>query len=474
MKVLFSILTITFQITKSFSSKIETFQIGSSQFQSYNIEVNIETKNRITKIEEYYIQSDVISSLPPNKSFELNIVQGFINENEYLNIENQKNLEKLDNFDNNSQSGISFFSSNFSPINDSSFEVFWQFFSNFFHILSYPILEKSNYIVSKNFFFTNEILEKPCSDILDGIKNMYPKYKWNEFESDIDYSKFVNSNFKSIYMIISKSGNENESIFHMRIRVLYKLNDMGLYNKKSQNNQVINRLLFGDIFGFSPFTIKGLIHVKKNTNQMTLYELIPCQLDLIISSFYIKIIYNNEIYNNLSLYTIEIHRNTEYQNPNILFNYELKTSVLLKLDFHMKELSLLFKNDFEIEYSYQLRKNLLNFESIENEYEFGYKIPSGILVLSNDNSKNNEIYVTTNQLFFNIPTVDNTMPFIIIALTFVVYGYIFIQLLNKYLKKKDQMIVSVLKKIKSKIENLLFKLSLPFLLFKRKTKTKTD
>ena len=460
----------------------EEFIIGSSKIITnelvFEIKEYIDKDNTYINQEETYIQTDIIKQFPNEKDFELQVIQGYINEPKYLNYDSKYTNYLLDNFNSEAQSGISYLSSNFSPIyNKKQFELFYEPFSNYFHLLSSPLYDRTNYIKTHSFTYLNEVIDKPCSDILDGIKNLYPKFKWKEYENDINYNSFILSSYKSIAFKVRKySIDSTSNIFELKIRILYKEseNSLTLANDKTIT---INRIIQGPIFSFKPFKFSNLIHIN-NINKiesLELYDLIPYQLEMVPSSIKLKVTCGSinmvlDRHNIDYLTFLAFKTQTKLENSNIPYSYESKHSSTLNIKFKITELKRILNecNDsVQIKYEIKLNKHILNFESVEHEYEFGYKIPCGIVLLNYDSFyKENHWLISTNQLFFNTPQVDNTMPFIIIAFTYVVYGYLFIQILNKYLESKGNMIFGILILIKERLVIIGNKLLLPILVIK--------
>ena len=215
------------------------------------------------------------------------------------------------------------------------------------------------------------------------------------------------------------------------------------------------RRLQGSVFGFDNFELNHDIFVKQtNLNKdkklvLNLVDLIPEQFDVLFST--LKIHY--EVYNEKG----EVHTKyffdsknfkhflklsfniTEMEHP-ILWSYDKKRKIFVNLS----GIKLLPNSKLRI--SYRLRKKLLNFEAFDNEMEFGYKVPSGIMLYGFEN-EDQSIFIT-DQMYFNIPTVDNTMPFNVIALTSVVIGVFLIQTLTLFLTDKSK---SFITKIKEKV-----------------------
>ena len=88
--------------------------------------------------------------------------------------------------------------------------------------------------------------------------------------------------------------------------------------------------------------------------------------------------------------------------------------------------------------NFELRKTMQNFESIDNDEEFGFTFPSGLILFGNN-------FTITNTIFYNMPNIDVTMPFNLISVTWVVFGFMFVQILNIFLGKKQGGILQTLK-----------------------------
>jgi hypothetical protein len=201
-----------------------------------------------------------------------------------------------------------------------------------------------------------------------------------------------------------------------------------------------------------------------------------------------SLVQSNFNYKNIDyIADITFKKQMEEQNSNIAYTYESKYSNLLYFDLKLqnlinvvslqdyieKEKDRNFKFKIQIILSIDLKKVLHNFESYENEMEFGFKIPCGLILLNKDkassrlsnnfdsifNLKNMKI-ISTNQIYFNIPMLDNTVPFTIIAFTWVVFGFILIQMLNKYLNSEGGLITNSIFAIKDRLVDRCYKLKI--------------
>lgn len=611
-----SLIELTNNKIKEVELNREEIKIGASTFISSRIKLSILERTNISLIKNtgsIYLPSDIISLLPLNTSFDFSINQGYTNENEFIDLisNNKEKNSILDNFSNYSQNGISYFSDNFSPINRiNEFVKFMEHFSNFFQVISSPLLDRTNYVINsrsnnicndennnnnKNeYYYMNEILDKPCVEVLDGIKNIFPKMKWNEFNSIVDYEKIAYSSFKNILFKAKKVklsdiynnssdnfGNliKDYNIFQLEIRILFK-DSINIHYNSEEIFIDSRRVLKGKRFDFDPYLFEHNIEINPNilaekvciTNntankdnflnenlnddflirKFEVIEKFPQQLELIFSSievgvalieintelesilpknyevYYSKLndISDQNINNNKSMMDIKktivyakfnhenintianlkYKRQKDQQNSGAQYTYESKVSDLVYLTLNLNSLREILQLNETIQawpnkkykiffnLSFKLRKMMLNFESYENEMEFGFKTPTGLIVLEKkldnknccDNKDNvyNEKYdkifnkdglklLSTNQISFNIQVLDNTTPFTIIALTWVFYGFILIQMLNLFLNNEMGVLKHTLLTVKSKFKEKLEKLKIIFsLCLKRKEKTK--
>lgn len=352
-------------------------------------------------------------------------------------------------------------------------------------------------INNKEFHFINDFNEKPCIDNLEGIRRLFPYDQWELIKTLINYQDFVDSEFKTIkyyfheennklilnfklafYTSVNKFLNNIQSKFNLfsEIKInfysqsssnelphnLYKLihmNENSNDTKVSSLNIISNlhenygissqRRLKGSPFGFENYELNHEIFINQtysNNNKLLnikLIDLIPEQFDILFST--IKIYYdvfdekgevkttyffNSNNYKHFLSLSFNI---TEMQHP-VLWTYDKKRKITVNLE----RIKLISNSKLKI--SYELRKRIINFESFENEFEFGYKIPSGIMLYSYDNEE--QLMFVTDQMYFNIPNIDNTMPFNIIALTWVVIGVLIIQTLNMFLGDKNKSMIS--------------------------------
>lgn len=267
----------------------------------------------------------------------------------------------------------------------------------------------------------------------------------------------------------------------------------------SINNISSRRFLIGNIRSFDNFKLNNIIKVFSNSkNIFRIIDLIPDTLDVLFSS--IKIDMNIKLYSmednninphsnlkefmkiNLKLSSLErefkyflkffFTEQIETQNPRVPFTYENKKSMQLNFVLaenffenyilHLKNLNdenyqvlqkyinSIFLYELDMHISYELKKKILNFESIENENELGYKIPCGLVLLENKKTNMYFLMRLNNHIYYNFPDIDGTMPFNIIALSWVVYGFIFIQTLNLFLLKKGEEEKSLFQAIKER------------------------
>ena len=351
--------------------------------------------------------------------------------------------------------------------------------------------------------YVNDYNEKPCIDNLEGIRRLFPYDQWELVKLLMNYQSFVDSEFKSIKYTFREENDKlilGFAITHIELTEKILDNYISKYEKLSEinintfslsegpNQQIIHfqnflsevdissnkelksthalnlydnygitsqRRLKGSPFGFKNFELIHEILLKQTSSnqdkklEVNLIDLIPEQFDVLFSTIQI----NYDVYNdkgdiktqyyfdsNNFRHFLDLSFNiTEMQHP-VLWSYEFKRKININLN------RILLIPNSRLRISIQLRKRLINFESFDNEFEFGYKIPSGIMLYSYGNEEKK--LLLTDQIYFNLPNIDNTMPFNIIALTFVIFGILFIQTLNMFLGNNE---LSFIGKIKEKL-----------------------
>ena len=363
---------------------------------------------------------------------------------------------------------------------------------------------------NEEFLYINDFYEKPCIDNLEGIRRLFPYDQWNIIRTLINHQEFVDSEYKTIKYYFHEENNKLTLNFKLafytsidkfltyyksnhNILSQIKINEFSLSSTSNDNTNELQNLILkndnsndidspslkiihnlnedygissqrrlkGSPFGFENYELNHEIFIKQtnyNNNKklnLKLIDLIPEQFDILFST--VKISYDifdekgevNTTYffnsNNYRHFLALSFNITEMQHP-VLWTYDKKRKISVNLD----KIKLIPNSKLRI--SYELRKRIINFESFENEFEFGYKIPSGIMLYSYENDE--QLILVTDQMYFNVPSIDNTMPFNVIALTWVIIGVFLIQTLNLFLGDKNKSFISkFLEKILSRFKS---------------------
>jgi hypothetical protein len=444
------IITQTWKKLKYDTGKTTYFLINTIKYE-------IAKKENLIFINNFSIPSDLIYLMQPNQSFEMVINQGRLpqiyKQNFYFSQQNN-NLESQfldDNILLDYPSGYLYHSNNFYPFsfaanksNFSNFKNFFDLFSNIFKFSITPLLDRSSHIIDNNHIYFSDNNEKACTDHLDAIKETLPSTLWREFEEKINFDIFTQSDYKSIKYFVKNSNKGIKFIFKIIYKVESKfindgidkniLSEIYTGSNSVQNYFDSKRYFLGQTFNFENFMFNHEIKFSiENLKSLRIIDIIPDQLNILLSSIKVDMKIGNLNFhfkeNNLKeIFDLNITEGIEEQNPVVPFTYENKKSIKLKFilreDFFSKYLTNNNRDDIiHIKITYELRKRLLNFESYENESEYGYKFPCGMIAL-------NEQPMPTNHIYFNMPFVDGTMPFNIIALSWVVFGFILIQIMN--------------------------------------------
>jgi len=452
--ILFSMIS-----TRSF---LENYKIKIDNKIFTRTEVYIEAqkiRDNIFSMGEVFIPSDLVTFLPPRTEFTIQILQGTI-DSELKSQFYPFDFHRLQNLISDYPSGKIYYSKNFSPFEkEEEFKKYFDVFAHTFKLTLNPFFDRTSYITYENNKIMIDNKEIPCNIHLDAIKETMCQEKWKKFEEFVVYSDFAKSDFKSIKYHITNY--QNKVIYKFEI-LSRDLNQTNIYfNKESENNlnENINntnrqkkipnlpitnyitskRYLEGLQISFDDFILHHIITfpnkeilsdiIEKKKN-FEIIELLPTK-SMIPKYGTIKInIYNNE----KIIKTVDIEELANYFNisfidkiedkyPDIPFTYEKKTSSQLNIKYFGG-----LKNFDKIEIEMNLRKQIMNFESIYNPQEFGFVFPCGIIIIGNE-------YTITNHIYYNMPNVDVTMPFDIISLSWFVYGFMIVQILNIFLGK---------------------------------------
>ena len=414
-------------------------------------------KNNFFEINEGFLPSDLVTFLPPRAEFTIQILQGTIDED----LKSQFypfDFHGLQNLISDYPSGKIYYSKNFSPFEgEEEFKKYFDVFSHTFKLTLNPFFDRSSYITYENNKIMIDNKEIPCNTHLDAIKETICEEKWKQFEQYVNYPDFTKSDFKSIKYHITNY--QNKVIYEFEI-LSRDLNQESIYyndekGKKLEENilkkqrkipsfQISNyitskRYLEGIQISFDDFILHHIItfpnkeilsDITNKKKNFEIIELLPTKSMIPkYGTLQLKIYNKEKIIEILDIeeltkyFSISFTDKIEDKYPDIPFTYEKKTSSQLNI----KYLGGLVNFD-KIEIEINLRKQIMNFESMYNPQEFGFTFPCGIIVIGNE-------YTITNYMYYNIPNVDVTMPFDIISLSWFVYGFMVVQILSIFLGK---------------------------------------
>jgi len=449
-------LLLTLITTRSFidHSKIK---IDNKTFSKTNVFIEAQKlKANIFSMNEAFLPSDLVTFLPQRTEFTIQVLQGTID----FDLKSQFypfDFSHIQNLISDYPSGKIYYSKNFCPFeNEEEFKKYFDVFAHTFKLTLNPFFDRTSYITYEENKIMIDNKEIPCNTHLDAIKETLSEDKWKQFEEYVNYPDFFKSDFKSIkYHIINY---QNKVVYEFEI-LSRDLNQTNIYYNKTNENvnnnnitkkqkipnyEISNyitskRYLDGLQISFDDFT---LYHIINFPNQKILDEIIHKKKKLLIieliptksmipkyGTLKIKVYNKEQLIKTLDIeeltkyFNISISEKTEEKYPEIPFTYEKKISSQLNIQY----LEGLIDFD-KIEIEINLRKQILNFESIYNPQEFGFIFPCGIIIIG-------EEYTVTNHIYYNMPNVDVTMPFDIISLSWFVYGFMIVQILNIFLGK---------------------------------------
>ena len=422
-------------------------------------------KDNIFSMSEDFLPSDLVTFLPPKTEFSIQILQGTL-DSELKSQFYPFDFHGIQNLISDYPSGKIYYSKNFSPFEkEDEFKKYFDVFAHTFKLTLNPFFDRSSYILYNNNKLLIDNKERPCNTHLDAIKETMAQDKWKDFEEYVNYADFTKSDFKSIkYHIINY---QNRIVYEFEI-LSRDLNQTSIYldderekeinkgnQKKMASYQISNyitskRYLEGLQISFDDFILHHIITfqnkeilsdiIKKREN-FEIIELLPTK-SMIPKYGTLQIrIYNKEklikvldIEKLIKYFNISFTDKIEDKYPDIPFTYEKKTSSQLNIKYFGG-----LNNFDKIEIEINLRKQIMNFESIYNPQEFGFTFPCGIIIIDNK-------YTISNHIYYNMPNVDVTMPFDIISLSWFVYGFMIVQILNIFLGKEGTGIIESIKK----------------------------
>ena len=435
-------------------------KIDNKLYSKTNVFIEANKKrDNIYSMNEVFLPSDLVTFLPPKTEFTIQVLQGTLD----FELKSQFypfDFNSIDNLISDYPSGKIYYSKNFCPFeNEEKFKKYFDVFAHTFKLTLNPFFDRTSYITYQDNKIMIDDKEIPCNTHLDAIKETLSENKWKKFIDYINYPNFTKSDFKSIKYHITNY--ENKAVYEFEI-ISRDLGQNSIYlnntnenlsaninNNSTKNQRIISynisnyitskRYLEGIQISFDDFTLH---HIITFSNKKILDEIILKKKKLLIiemlptksmipkySTLKIKVYNKDQLIKTLDVeeltkyFKISITEKTEEKYPENPFTYEKKVSTQLNIQY-LKGLK-----DFDkIEIEINLRKQILNFESIYNLQEFGFTFPCGLIIIG-------EEYTVTNHIYYNIPNVDVTMPFDIISLSWFVYGFMIVQILNIFLGK---------------------------------------
>ena len=411
--------------------------------------------NNFFYLNEVFLPSDLITFLPKNADFFIQILQGSLDQESKSQFY-PFDIYKTRNLISDYPIGKLYYSKNFVPYGENMIEKFKKYFDVFTHTFKLtlnPFFDRTSYITYEDNNIMIDTKEIPCNIHLDAIKETLSQNKWEKFMEYVNYTDFCLSDFKTIKYHVTNYQNKVVYEFEIIYRdlnqtdIYYNDNNLAKIQKKYDKILELNlsdyiiskRYLEGIQISFDDFILHHIItfpnkeilsSILKKSKNFEIIELLPTK-SMIPKYGTLKLkIFNKEkliktldIESMMNYFNISFTDKTEDKYPDNPFTYEKKTSSQLNIKYFNG------LDDFDkIELEITLRKQLLNFESIYNPQEFGFTFPCGVIIIGNE-------YTITNHIYYNIPNVDVTMPFNIISLSWFVYGFMLVQILKIFLGK---------------------------------------
>lgn len=429
------------------SSLLESsvIQIDDQQYSKTEVSLLVQkTKSNIYIMNGIYLPSDLINQIKTGDELELSIIQGSLANNHrstFYSFNIPNNTNRLTDY----PSGYFLHSKQqLSPFNDiERFKTFFDLFTNVFKLTMTPLLDRGEFIVINNETFLIESKEKACIEHLDAIKETLPHHQWSKYLTSVNYTQFTYSDYKTVRYYINANDDWIKFTFEIISRLIKPINHPHSMSFAKYSNEELlssHRYLEGIRFNFENFVFHHIIVFDKgysfpsifhsNKSMFKFIEIIPSMLNPLFSTMKIMFYHKDVLVKTLlaedmsQLFDIQIIEGIENQYPQVPFTYEQKRNK--KIVFCLR-INPYFLFD-TIELTIVIKKTILNFESLDNEEEFGFIMPSGLIIVGDK-------YAITNHVYFNMPNVDITMPFNIIAVSWLIFGFMFVQILNIFLGK---------------------------------------
>ena len=452
--IIFFILLISIS-SRSFLEQ-QKLKIDQKIYTKTNVYIEAQkNSNNFFYLNEVFLPSDLITFLPKNADFFIQILQGSLDQESKSQFY-PFDIYKTRNLISDYPIGKLYYSKNFVPYGDNMIEKFKKYFDVFAHTFKLtlnPFFDRTSYITYEDNNIMIDTKEIPCNIHLDAIKETLSQNKWEKFMEYVNYTDFCLSDFKTIKYHVTNYQNKVVYEFEIIYRdlnqtdIFYNDNNSAKIQKKYDKILELNlsdyiiskRYLEGIQISFDDFILHHIItfpnkeilsSILKKSKNFEIIELLPTK-SMIPKYGTLKLkIFNKEkliktldIESMMNYFNISFTDKTEDKYPDNPFTYEKKTSSQLNIKYFNG------LDDFDkIELEITLRKQLLNFESIYNPQEFGFTFPCGVIIIGNE-------YTITNHIYYNIPNVDVTMPFNIISLSWFVYGFMLVQILKIFLGK---------------------------------------
>lgn len=452
--ILFFILLISIS-SRSFLEQ-QKLKIDQKIYTKTNVYIEAQkNSNNFFYLNEVFLPSDLITFLPKNADFFIQILQGSLDQESKSQFY-PFDIYKTRNLISDYPIGKLYYSKNFVPYGDNMIEKFKKYFDVFAHTFKLtlnPFFDRTSYITYEDNNIMIDTKEIPCNIHLDAIKETLSQNKWEKFMEYVNYTDFCLSDFKTIKYHVTNYQNKVVYEFEIIYRdlnqtdIYYNDNNLAKIQKKYDKILELNlsdyiiskRYLEGIQISFDDFILHHIItfpnkeilsSILKKSKNFEIIELLPTK-SMIPKYGTLKLkIFNKEkliktldIESMMNYFNISFTDKTEDKYPDNPFTYEKKTSSQLNIKYFNG-----LDNFDKIELEITLRKQLLNFESIYNPQEFGFTFPCGVIIIGNE-------YTITNHIYYNIPNVDVTMPFNIISLSWFVYGFMLVQILKIFLGK---------------------------------------
>ena len=239
--IIFFILLISIS-SRSFLEQ-QKLKIDQKIYTKTNVYIEAQkNSNNFFYLNEVFLPSDLITFLPKNADFFIQILQGSLDQESKSQFY-PFDIYKTRNLISDYPIGKLYYSKNFVPYGENMIEKFKKYFDVFAHTFKLtlnPFFDRTSYITYEDNNIMIDTKEIPCNIHLDAIKETLSQNKWEKFMEYVNYTDFCLSDFKTIKYHVTNY--QNKVVYEFEI-IYRDLNQTDIYYndkipKKYEKNMI--------------------------------------------------------------------------------------------------------------------------------------------------------------------------------------------------------------------------------------------